>query len=156
MIAPVDDIDRIMAVMSAAFDPAYGEAWNRSQLEDALLMANCHYALIGPDGAVPPEGKAAAGFSLSRFGYEEEELLLFAIAPDARRLGLGSRLLQNFIAAARARGARRIFLEMRAENPAEHLYRRHGFVPIGHRPRYYRTPDGTRLDAITFARDCDD
>ncbi|MEO0057507.1 MAG: hypothetical protein RIT17_960, partial [Pseudomonadota bacterium] len=31
-------IDRIMAVMEAAFDPAYGEAWNRRQVADALSM----------------------------------------------------------------------------------------------------------------------
>ena len=33
MRAPVcGDIDRIMQVMEAAFDPTYGEAWNRQQL----------------------------------------------------------------------------------------------------------------------------
>jgi len=53
---------------------------------------------------------------------------------------------------ARDAGAERIFLEMRANNPAEHLYRECGFEPIGRRPDYYRTLDGTKLDAITFAR----
>ena len=153
MTPPSDDIDRIMAVMTAAFDPAFGEAWNRSQLEDALFMGNCHYGLIGPTGKAPEDGAAVCGFFLSRQGYEEEELLLFAIHPAFRRLGLGSRLLENFIAQCRARGAARLFLEMRQDNPAEHLYLRHGFAPIGRRLRYYRAPDGTRLDAITFACD---
>ena len=149
-----DDIDQIMAVMSAAFDPAFGEAWNRRQLEDALLLGNCHYELIGEAGDAPAHGAAAAGFFLSRHGYEEEELLLFAITPAARRQGLGSRLLERFIAAAVARGASSLFLEMRQDNPAEQVYRRYGFVPVGRRANYYRTPDGTRLDAITFVREC--
>lgn len=153
-MSPIDDIDRIMAVMEVAFDPAYGEAWNRRQVEDALILGNCHAALIDEHGQAPPEGCRAMGFSLSRHGYQEEELLLFAIDPAARRRGLGGLLLQRFIAEAQARGANRLFLEMREGNPAGELYRRHGFAPVGRRPRYYRTPDGTRLDAITFARDC--
>ena len=51
MIAPGDDIDRLMAVMQAAFAPEYGEAWTRRQVEDALLMGNCFYGLIGEHGA---------------------------------------------------------------------------------------------------------
>ncbi len=151
---PLDDIDRIMAVMDVAFDPAFGEAWNRSQLEGALVMGNCHYGLIARTGGAPEEGTAASGFFLSRHGFEDEELLLFAIDPSTRRLGLGGRLLESFITEARARGAMRLFLEMRQGNPAEHLYRRFGFVPVGRRPRYYRAPDGSRIDAITFALDC--
>ena len=149
-----DDIDQIMAVMSAAFDPAFGEAWNRRQLEDALLLGNCHYELIGEAGDAPGQGAAATGFFLSRHGYEEEELLLFAITPTARRQGLGSRLLERFIAAAVARGASSLFLEMRQDNPAEQVYRRYGFVPVGRRANYYRTADGMQLDAITFVREC--
>jgi len=156
MIAPADDIDRIMAVMTAAFDPAFGEAWNRRQLEDALVMGNCHYGLIGEAAEVPESGMAAAGFFLSRHGFEEEELLLFAVAPAFRRRGLASRLLERFIAEAAARGAGSLFLEMRADNPAEHLYRRHGFLPVGRRAGYYRTPTGARLDAVTFVRECFD
>ena len=151
---PLDDIDRIMAVMDVAFDPAFGEAWNRSQLEGALVMGNCHYGLIARTGGAPEKGTAASGFFLSRHGFEDEELLLFAIDPSTRWLGLGGRLLESFITEARARGAMRLFLEMRQGNPAEHLYRRFGFVPVGRRPRYYRAPDGSRIDAITFALDC--
>ena len=154
MIAPADDIDRIMAVMTAAFDPAYGEAWNRRQLEDALLVGNCHYLLIAGDGAPPAPGQAAVGFCLAHHGDEEEELLLFAIEPAHRRRGLGHILLAAFAAGAATRGARRLLLEMRQDNPAEHLYRSFGFVPVGRRTGYYRTQAGTRLDAITFACDC--
>jgi len=151
MIPPVDDLDRIMTVMARAFDPEFGEAWTRRQVEDALLLGNCHYALIGKTGLLPPPGDEAAGFSLSRYGFEEEELLLFAVDPAHRRKGLGQCMLAGLATAARARGARRLLLEMRRGNPAEILYRAFGFHPIGERPNYYRTASGTRIDAITFA-----
>ena len=153
MIAPDDHIDRIMAVMAAAFAPEYGEAWTRRQVEDALLIGDCHYRLIGPAGTTPGDDQPAAGFFLSRHGYEEEELLLLAVDPAHRRKGLASRLLDRLFRDAQERGAQRLLLEMRRGNPAELLYRAHGFMPIGERLKYYRTPGGERLDAITFCRD---
>lgn len=150
MSAPADDLDRIMAVMGAAFDPAYGEAWTRRQVEDALLSGSCHYLLIGSDGAFESDGPSA-GFSLSRTALDEEELLLFAVVPDSRRQGLGSKLLGALVSEAQARGVSRLLLEMRRGNPAESLYQAFGFAPIGERPNYYRMPHGERIDAITFA-----
>ncbi|MGE3692063.1 MAG: GNAT family N-acetyltransferase [Novosphingobium sp.] len=149
----MDHIECIMAVMESAFDPAFGEAWTRRQVEDALVLGNCHYLLIAEDGGELPDGVPAAGFCLSRMGYGEEELLLFAVDPAHRRRGLGETLLRRFEAAARQRGAERLLLEMRKGNPAEGLYRRFGFEQIGERPDYYRAPGGGRIDAVTFARD---
>ena len=150
-----DDLDRLMAVMQAGFDPAYGEAWNRRQVEDALLMGNCTYGLAGAHGGEPEPGEPAAGFYLSRHGYEEAELLLIAVDPAHRGKGIGGTLLARFAAEARTRGAQRLLLEMRRGNPAESLYRRFGFQQIGERPNYYRTASGARLDAVTFAFDCE-
>jgi ribosomal-protein-alanine N-acetyltransferase len=148
--APLDDVDRIMAVMEAAFPPEFGEAWNRRQVTDALLLAGTHYGLIAPDGTNRPDAaEITAGFFLSRGLFDEEELLLFAIAPAWRRRGLGHALLIQFIENARQRGKKRLLLEMRRNNPAGLLYAAHGFRPIGIRPRYYRALNGDRIDAIT-------
>ena len=146
-----DQVDHIMAVMAVAFDPAWGEQWSRRQVEDALLIGNCHCLLADELGNSPEDGACVAGFSLSRAGYEEEELLLFAVTPGFRRKGIGTILLTRFAAAARARGAKRLLLEMRRGNPAEALYCAQGFTPIGMRSNYYRTPSGARIDAITFS-----
>ena len=144
MIVPIDDLDRIMAVMNAAFEPEFGEAWNRRQVEDALVIGNCHYALAFA-------GAECAGFFLSRAGVDEEELLLLAVTPELRGRGHGARLLERFLEGARARGAARALLEMRQGNPAEQLYLRRQFVLIGSRPNYYRGTNGTRINALTFA-----
>ena len=144
MIVPLDDLDRIMAVMNAAFDPEFGEAWNRRQVEDALVIGNCHYGLAFGE-------EACAGFFLSRAGVDEEELLLLAVTPAERGRGHGAWLLERFLEGARARGAARALLEMRQGNPAEQLYLRRQFVRIGSRPNYYRGTNGTQINALTFA-----
>ena len=147
----IDDIDRIMAVMAAAFDPAFGEAWNRRQVEDALKFGNCHYFLVNAQGRALADEEAPAGFYLSRTGFEEEELLLLGVTTEFRGRGIGRSLLIDLKVAAQARGAKRLLLEMRRGNPAESLYTAFGFYPVGNRKEYYRTPGGERLDAITFA-----
>lgn len=150
MPPPLDDVDRIMAVMATAFPPDFGEAWNRRQVSDSLLLGATHHGLIGTDGNVRPGPyDYTAGFYLSRSVLDEEELLLFAIAPEWRRRGLGHTLLIHFIVSARQRGKKRLFLEMRQNNPAGVLYAAHGFRPTGIRPRYYRALNGDRIDAIT-------
>lgn len=148
-----DDLDRIMEVMGAAFDPAFGEAWTRRQVSDALAMPNTHYWLAAADGASPREGQPAAGFALSRGAFDEEELLLIAVDREHRGSGIGSALLERFMADAQARGVTRLFLEMREGNSAEALYRRNGFSSVGRRRDYYRRGSGSPLDAITFARE---
>ena len=145
-----DDVDRIMRVMQSAFEPDFGEAWSRRQVLDALTLGNCHYALLTAAGTSPDIGDPAAGFFLSRYGYQEEELLLLAVEPDCRGRGLGRKLLNLFEAEARARGARRLLLEMRRGNPAGQLYETVGFKVVGDRKNYYRAPTGQRFDAVTY------
>lgn len=147
----MDDIDRIMAVMDAAFDPEFGEAWTRRQVADALLVPGTHYLLTDAEGSTP--ASSAAGFALTRGVADEEELLLIAVLPELRGRGIGSALLQRVITEARERGVTRLFLEMRDGNPAESLYRHHGFAPVGRRRNYYRRGNGGALDAITFRLD---
>jgi ribosomal-protein-alanine N-acetyltransferase len=148
----VEDLDRIMEVMRAAFDPAYGEAWNRRQVGDAVVLPNTNYLLAGTDGGEPAPGAEAVGFALSRGALDEEELLLIAVDPAWRGRGIGAALLRRFIEAAHARGRELLFLEMREGNPARSLYLRCGFEPIGRRRNYYRSAAKGPLDAITYVR----
>lgn len=95
-----------------------------------------------------------AGFLLGRAVAGEAELLTIAVAPEARRRGLGRTLVSRFLYQARLRQADRAFLEVSAQNPAAiALYESAGFAPVGRRPGYYRTPEGARIDALLMARD---
>lgn len=148
-----DDLDRLMEVMEAAFDRKWGEAWTRRQVGDSLILPSTHYQLIVADRNSPDTSQPAAGFTLSRHISGEEELLLIAVKPEYRGRGLGKALLEDLAASAKARGAKRLFLEMRSNNPAERIYRSFGFLPIGRRREYYSLGDGTKIDAITFGLD---
>ncbi|MES2914088.1 MAG: ribosomal protein S18-alanine N-acetyltransferase [Pseudomonadota bacterium] len=94
-----------------------------------------------------------AGFLLGRAVAGEAELLTIAVAPDARRRGLGRKLVARFLYQSQLRGAERAFLEVSAENaPAIALYESAGFARSGLRRGYYQTPEGTRIDALVMAR----
>ena len=149
----MNDVDRLMDVMEASFDPHYREAWTRRQVEDSLTLPSTFMLLIAADSSPPAEGVEAAGFVLARQAVDEIELLLIAVRPEARGKGLGRALLRQFFDSARKREAVKVFLEMRANNPAEKLYREEGFSQIGQRKDYYRTITGHALDALTFGRE---
>lgn len=147
-----DELDNIMEVMDAAFDPHWREAWTRRQVADSLALPHTYALLIDEEGAIAAADARAAGFVLARRAPGEEELLLVAVRPEFRRRGLGRRLLDLFEHSARAGGAQNVFLEMRAQNEAERLYLAMGYRPTGRRNNYYRALDGTPIDAITFGK----
>lgn len=146
-------LDAIMEIMVEAFDPQWGEAWNRQQVASALLLANTHATLLAADGSPPADPFDAVAFAIVRAAPGEEEILLIAVAPQVRRRGLGARMIATLASDARARGAERLFLEMRENNPARSMYEAQGFTPIGRRKNYYSLSDGARMDAITFGLD---
>ncbi|MCB2067621.1 MAG: GNAT family N-acetyltransferase [Erythrobacter sp.] len=148
----IDALDAIMLVMTEAFDSRYGEAWTRRQVADSLTFANTRFVLAGvdADGGIDPQH--LSGFALTRQAADEEEVLLIAVRPAFRERGVGKRLMAEVTQAALARGVTRLFLEMRQDNPAEHLYRACGFAEIGRRKGYYRGAVGGPLDAITFGK----
>lgn len=142
-----DDLDGVMVVMEAAFGDRFGEAWTRSQCAGILPMAGVSLTL----GRTAPGGEVT-GFSLVRSVAGESELLLIAVAPDCHRQGIGTALLDDFLARAKMSGVTRVHLEVRDGNVATVLYRAAGFAPVGRRRNYYRASDGQRFDALTFAK----
>ena len=137
------NLDEAMRVMESSFDPAFGEAWTKPQFAGLIPLPGVWLTLAD---------EPASGFALARIIADEAELLLLAVHYDAQRQGIGGRLLENFCAEARARGARRLHLEVRDGNPALGLYRRAGFTQVGRRRNYYSGPDGVSYDALTLAR----
>jgi ribosomal-protein-alanine N-acetyltransferase len=141
------DMDSVMEIMNAAFDPTYGEAWTRSQCAGILPMAGVTLRIAeGGAGAI-------AGFALIRAIADEAELLLIAVDPRAQHRGVGAALVDDFFAFAKSRGARRVHLEVRDGNSAIQLYERAGFSLAGRRRDYYRGADGHKRDALTLALD---
>ena len=87
-----------------------------------------------------------AGFAVVRLlttpDGGEAELESIVVAPELRGRGIGAALLAEVIQRARAQGARRLDLEVRASNAgAIRLYERLGLRETGRRRGYYRHPD---------------
>ncbi len=81
--------------------------------------------------------------------YEDEAYIqTMAVTGPTQRQGVGRQLLRELLIEARRRGAQRASLEVRSDNqPAQALYRRFGFAPVGLRRGYYQ-PSGA--DAIVM------
>jgi ribosomal-protein-alanine acetyltransferase len=93
-------------------------------------------------------GGGVEGFLVSRVVGGEWEIENIVVVGPARRMGLGTRLLSEFLDLARHEGARTVFLEVRESNRAARaLYEKWAFVQSGRRKRYYRNP---AEDAIVY------
>lgn len=91
------------------------------------------------------------GYAVMMLAADEAHLLNLSIAAPQQRKGRGSLLLQRVCEAARASGARLIFLEVRPSNSAGvRLYQRHGFQRVGLRRDYYPAQAG-REDALIYS-----
>lgn len=136
---------------TAAFDPAFREAWTIAQIA-AQLQSGGSWLDLGYASLPASKKWKLLAFALNRFVDEDTvELLLFAVAPDARRKGIGRHLLSVTTDAAREKGAKSVFLEVRSSNQgALKLYEGFGFTAIGQRPGYYRSISGEYIDAITL------
>lgn len=144
----IDHLAAVDRVMAAAFDPAYGEAWNSAQVLATLAMPG--YRLRGAfvDGG---EGDLA-GFAITRAVAGESELLLLAVDPAVRRSGVASALMQDWLDICATLEVDTAFLEMRQDNPARALYRKFGFADAAVRKSYYRGADGVMRDAVTMKK----
>ena len=85
---------------------------------------------------------------------EEGHITTVSVDPAWHRRGVGTLMLLDTARAAPAHGVRHLTLEVRVSNaPAQVLYRRFGFAPVGVRKNYYAE---TGEDAIVmWARDID-
>jgi ribosomal-protein-alanine N-acetyltransferase len=139
------DLNLVMGVMEDSFDPAFGEAWSAPQCAGLLPMPGVWLVLA-------EEGGEVVGFSLGRVVSDEAELLLLAVKKKAQRRGTGKLLLRRFFEDSAARGADKLYLEVRDGNSAVYLYKSFGFAEAGRRPKYYTGSDGQIYDSITLSR----
>ena len=91
------------------------------------------------------------GYVGSQTVLEESDMMNIAVLPEARRAGIGERLILSLIELLKDRGSRSLALEVRASNtPAISLYKKLGFLQVGRRPNYYRSP---REDALILRKE---
>ena len=127
-----------LAALHARCFPGHPRPWSAAEFTD-LLNNRLNFLLIRPHG-----------FLLGRTVSDEAELLTLAVAPEARRMGLGRTLLAEFAHTSTARGGREAFLEVASDNaPAIALYASADWQRAGTRRGYY----APGIDALILRRD---
>jgi len=137
--------------------------WPRQQYEGLFVTSGSQrrserFAWVGEDeSAAQPENPSREApkilaFLIAHRVDAEWELENIVVADVARHRGVGTRLLSEFIAHARAENVSAIFLEVRESNQsARALYRKVGFKEAGLRKGYYADPaEDAMLYRLTF------
>lgn len=133
------DSARLAAIHTASFTNP--RPWSAAEIA-SLLTTPGSFLIDRPEG-----------FVMGRVILDEAELLTLAVAPEARRKGLGALLLAAFEAEAVARGAARAYLEVAADNlAAQALYLAAGWRDCGTRKDYFRDGPGPAVDARVMER----
>lgn len=141
--ATADDLAAIMDLERTSFPT---DAWSEAMMREELVSPHGRYLVDVEAGRLVGYGgvRAVAGAA-------DADIQTIAIAEASRGRGRGRALLRALLQTARERGAREVFLEVRADNPtAAALYASEGFVEIARRPRYYQPDD---VDAVVMKLD---
>jgi [ribosomal protein S18]-alanine N-acetyltransferase len=124
------DLDDVAAIERAVFN----DPWSRRSFADLVDQRHVIFLVAAGENAV-------VGYAIVLVAGVESELANLAVSRLMHRQGLGARLLAEATDRARERGAREMFLEVRASNTAAmQLYSTAGFQAVGRRVRYYARP----------------
>lgn len=145
-IRPLSPRD-VKAVVTITRGSTEAPQWSEAEFE---RMAGYESATGQAWVACAGKQRKVVGYIVARRAADEVEILNIVVAKRRRRHGVGGLLLERALAAARAGGARKAFLEVRESNRAAiGMYERHYFLAVGRRALYYSAP---REDALLFAR----
>lgn len=120
-----------LAALEAA---CFSQPWTAAGFTEELSNPLAVFLVAEQDGEV-----------LGYLGFlavlDEADVTNVAVSPTHRRQGVASALITAAQEICRARGIRRLGLEVRCSNLAAiRLYESHGFVQDGKRPRFYTAP----------------
>ena len=148
-----------LALMSRDFiEAGLGWKYDAARVMRAIRDRETLAVVACESGSKAPGAPAAArgainGFAIMEFGEERAHLVLLAVRPSHRRLGIGQRLLDWLLESARCAGIASIHLELRAINEAaRRFYRAMGFHETVLVPGYYRSGEGRKEGALRMLR----
>lgn len=140
----MDDIDGVMQIEEASFSAP----WSRFAFEyDLIHNPHAHYFIFIQDEMI-------VGYAGLWIFETIGHIVNMAVVEEYRHKEIASKLLVHSMKYGRTKGVKRFTLEVRASNePAINLYRAHGFVDVGIRPRYYQDNREDALIMWTPGRD---
>ncbi|MCB1514254.1 MAG: ribosomal protein S18-alanine N-acetyltransferase [Hyphomicrobiaceae bacterium] len=129
----------------------YDTAWSDQSIQETLSHpgSTAFLARVRDGAESLPE---PAGFVIGQLAADEAEILSIGVLPKFQRRGVGTLLVEGLARAVRRAEARRLFLEVAADNHAAFaLYRNCGFTAVGMRKGYYSRAGGQSQDALVLA-----
>ncbi len=137
--AIADDAPRLIELARCA---ATAAQWSPAEYEKLFAPVAVHQRVT----LVLEEDCVVLGFLVARPLADEWEIENIAVNGPARRRGLGTRLLGEFMRLVENRGGKQVFLEVRESNRAARaLYEKWAFVEAGKRKSYYHNPEEDAL-----------
>lgn len=135
-----EDILRISEMEKECFPK---EPWSFQTLASAF-GAPAFYGVVAEDGG------EIAGYGGVTVAADTADIDNIAVDEEYRRCGVASLILEELVRYSREKGAKKVFLEVRASNaPAMRLYLKQGFAGVYARTRYYS--DGE--DCLVMAKE---
>ncbi len=112
----------------------FSTPWSEQGLYDELSNPNARFF-------VALCGEQVAGYIGAHNIVGEVYITNVAVAPDYRRNGVATQLIERLVEISRAENAEFITLEVRESNTsAQALYEKHGFGVVGKRKAFYENP----------------
>ena len=137
-------LDEVLRIEQASFK----NPWPPASFVAEIQHPWSWFKVIGPAKKAGGVGRVD-GFIICWVILSDMHLLNLAVAPEYRRQGLGSTLLEDALADFARLGGGYVSLEVRPSNrAAQALYDSFGFQVVGRRKQYYRADNE---DAIVMA-----
>ena len=135
--------ERAVLLIEQAVNP---KPWSAAVLHGELVLTDTREYFVAMDH------NQVVGFGGLMIAVDDAHITNIGVKPARQRERIASRLMVTLIDAAWRRSASALTLEVRMSNtPAQELYRRFGFAPVGARKGYYQMPDEDAL--ILWAHD---
>ena len=142
-LASIRDAPRIATMSRHYIEYGLGWAWTPSRLVHAIRKPDNNVIVTEVEESV-------VGFAVMYYGENEARLNLFAVDPEFRRQGIGTRMIEWLEETARVNGSGTIYLEVRLTNRiARAFYKALGYREVRELRGYYQG----RESAVRMARE---
>ncbi len=141
-------------VASALHAQGFDDPWNVDAIIRLLDVPGAFGILAYQPGDPAKNSEdLPLGFVLMQTVLDEAEINTITVAPAARRMGVGKKLLGAVEERLRASDVTRMLLEVAVDNdPAIALYTQNGFSEVGRRKGYYARRNSAPVDALVLER----
>jgi ribosomal-protein-alanine N-acetyltransferase len=141
-----------LAAVAAIESLSFSDPWTAEAFASVLKLSHMRFFVAEEGASEAGTGEPVLlGYVVALVVADEGEIADLAVAPSARRRGIGGVLLDRVAAEAEELGIRALYLEVRESNVAARaLYQSRGYAPVGRRRGYYQSPTE---DALLLRRD---